>query len=48
MPHMFGKTHFDLEKKSADVYIQELNGRVWHVRYVIRMRRNWKNPEILK
>jgi hypothetical protein len=34
---MFGKKHFDLNKKRGDIYFQVSNGIVWPARYRIRM-----------
>ncbi|KAK2445282.1 B3 domain-containing transcription factor VRN1 [Trifolium repens] len=37
IPAMFGKKHFDLNKKRGDIYFQVSNGIVWPARYRIRM-----------
>jgi len=34
---MFGKRHFDLNKKRGDIHFQVSNGRVWPAKYLIRM-----------
>ncbi|RHN45641.1 putative transcription factor B3-Domain family [Medicago truncatula] len=38
IPCLFGKTHFDLNKKREDIQLQALNGRVWSARYSTRNR----------
>ncbi|AES73017.1 plant-specific B3-DNA-binding domain protein [Medicago truncatula] len=37
IPSMFGKRHFDLNKKRGDIHFQLSNGRVWPAKYRIRM-----------
>jgi len=37
IPSMFGKRHFNLNKKRGDINFQVSNDRVWPARYLIRM-----------
>jgi len=44
---LFGKTHFDLNKKRGDIQLQVLNGRAWSARYSIRMSGNGLRFELI-